>query len=263
MLVRHGISAWWDGYEIGLGDPIRDKITEGLLNAEYGVLILSEDFYSAGKRWTKDELAALWPTVDRNKLLPILHGIDAKRLGELDPMMAGRRGIESEDDPGAVARAIAKVVMGPTEKDTKGRRVYRNKTIRLSDISFDENKNRITNAVFSGCTLVGPSVLINVADPPENLARGVRFVDTPAARDFGHKFVEVPPIPYGRAWAGVIGLANVIFERCYFKELGFVVTTEEKAEILDELARTSGSAQWPVHRNPFHFDLGNGRGGPA
>ncbi|TKV56867.1 toll/interleukin-1 receptor domain-containing protein [Nakamurella flava] len=260
MLVRLGIPAWWDGYQIELGDDIREKVTEGLRAARYGVIILSENFYGANKRWTKDELAALWTSVERDKLLPVHHGLAVARLAELDPMMAARRGVDSQDNPVEVAAVIARKILGPTETDSEGRRVFRNRTLRLSDLAFDAN-GRITDTVFSGCTLVGSCLCLNVARPDEAQTLGVRFLDTPPARNFERKFVELPPIPYGRAMVGVIGLRNIIFERCYFKEVGFGVTSSERDELLAQFALTPGTGTWPVHLNPLHAGRGDGFGG--
>jgi hypothetical protein len=56
-LIKNGIGVWYDEYSLKLGDSLRRKIDEGLINAKYGIIVLSRAFMS--KEWPQKELDAL------------------------------------------------------------------------------------------------------------------------------------------------------------------------------------------------------------
>lgn len=56
-LVAAGHSVWYDEYEIQLGDSLLQKINDGLAHSRFGVVILSDQFFS--KNWTKKNLMDL------------------------------------------------------------------------------------------------------------------------------------------------------------------------------------------------------------
>jgi TIR domain len=56
-LAALGLHVWIDESEIRLGDSLRSKIDTGLARSRFGVLILSENFFS--KDWPKLELNGL------------------------------------------------------------------------------------------------------------------------------------------------------------------------------------------------------------
>jgi len=49
-LIVAGFSAWFDEYELKIGDSLRGKIDEGLKNSRYGIVILSKSFFSPKKQ---------------------------------------------------------------------------------------------------------------------------------------------------------------------------------------------------------------------
>ncbi|MDE8565726.1 toll/interleukin-1 receptor domain-containing protein [Anoxybacillus rupiensis] len=55
-LQVHEIKAWYDKYEIQLGDSIVDKINEGLENSDLGIICISKNFLNSSTGWTKSEL---------------------------------------------------------------------------------------------------------------------------------------------------------------------------------------------------------------
>lgn len=54
-LQKLNVSAWYDRYEIKVGDSITDKINEGLNSADLGVLFLSSDFLNSKSGWPMAE----------------------------------------------------------------------------------------------------------------------------------------------------------------------------------------------------------------
>ena len=57
MLGEKGLLVWIDKQQLRLGDSLRRKIDEGLLQSRLGIVILSKSFFF--KEWPKKELDAL------------------------------------------------------------------------------------------------------------------------------------------------------------------------------------------------------------
>ncbi|MEZ4592791.1 MAG: TIR domain-containing protein [Chloroflexota bacterium] len=82
---------------LGLGDSLSVKVRQGLQEATYAVLILSEAFFD--KSWPRFEFEEL-DKLDRNfeggtKLLPIWHNIDPQRVSYFAPELAQRMGVST------------------------------------------------------------------------------------------------------------------------------------------------------------------------
>ena len=86
-LAQNGIEAWYDKFEIQLGDSVPGKINEGIANAKYFAIVLSPD--SVVSKWVTEELnAALMKQVASSGtfLLPLM-----LRDCEIPPLLAHRR----------------------------------------------------------------------------------------------------------------------------------------------------------------------------
>ena len=55
-----GIRIWYDTKKLQWGDSMRSKIDEGLRKSKFGIAILSPNYISEGKYWTKEELNGLF-----------------------------------------------------------------------------------------------------------------------------------------------------------------------------------------------------------
>ena len=66
-LQQAQIRAWYDKYEIMLGDSITDKINEGLVCSDLGIICISPDFLNSESGWTKAELNYLVSRRMRNE----------------------------------------------------------------------------------------------------------------------------------------------------------------------------------------------------
>ena len=101
-LRRNGVRVWLDKFQIEIGDSIRQKVDQGLVNSRFGVVVLSVPFLT--KHWTGSELDALWAL---DAVLPVWHGIDKEMLKQYSPLLAGRASISTSEGMDAVAQAIA------------------------------------------------------------------------------------------------------------------------------------------------------------
>jgi hypothetical protein len=102
---------WYDEYSLTLGDSLLQKINEGLKTSDYGVVVLSEAFFS--KHWTKAELDGLFSLESDNKkvILPIWHSVDVNEVRDFSPILAGRLGVRTESGLDRVIHEI-KVAVG-------------------------------------------------------------------------------------------------------------------------------------------------------
>lgn len=94
-LINRGIKVWYDSQNIEWGDSLRTKIDNGLRNASFGIVILSNNFISKG--WTRYELEGLF-NIEMTKgktILPIWHNITKQQVMDFSPTLAGRMALTS------------------------------------------------------------------------------------------------------------------------------------------------------------------------
>ena len=125
-LARQGLRVWLDEHELTVGDPLLEKINDGLKNSRFGVVILSKTFIA--KFWTNTELQGLMAKQEYQKtILPVLHQMDHRELARVSPVLAGLVHRSTRDGLEAVAMAIAAAV-------GKAQKLRRKRTVAL-DIS--------------------------------------------------------------------------------------------------------------------------------
>ena len=93
LLIAEGVSVWYDEYSVQLGDDLLEKIDEGLVNSQFGVIIFSPKFFAAKKTWTKREYSGLiaGEDVDKQKrIIPVWHEITREELYKKSPTIANR-----------------------------------------------------------------------------------------------------------------------------------------------------------------------------
>lgn len=76
-LMKNGVDAWYDQWEMSLGDSLIDKIfEEGIKDCDFFLIILSKN--SIKKRWVKEELdSAVVQRIEKStKLIPIVLDAD-------------------------------------------------------------------------------------------------------------------------------------------------------------------------------------------
>lgn len=87
-LTSRGIRAWYDEFELRVGDKPMQVIDEGLKRSERGIVVLSPSFFS--KDWSQLELSAMVSTMQASRpILPIWHNITAGDIGKYSPILSG------------------------------------------------------------------------------------------------------------------------------------------------------------------------------
>lgn len=109
-LRAKGLKVWFDEAELTLGDSLRQSIDRGLARSRYGIVILSEAFFS--KHWPRRELDGLDAReVNGVKvILPVWHGVDQAAVARHSPMLAGRMAVSSSRGFPAVVEEILKAL---------------------------------------------------------------------------------------------------------------------------------------------------------
>ncbi len=87
-LQENGIKVWYDEFSLRVGDSLRRSIDNGLKNSRYGIIVLSEAFFS--KEWPQRELDGLFAReVNGEKvILPIWHKISKNEVLKFSPIIA-------------------------------------------------------------------------------------------------------------------------------------------------------------------------------
>lgn len=214
-LLRYGVQAWYDDYEIEIGDSIREKINEGLTRTEYGVIVLSHDFFA--KKWPRRELAALSAILSDGQILPLFYQITPAEVAAHDPLLADVKGVAIRDQ-GDIREAVVRIarkVRGVAALEEKGLvTVFQGRTITVASLPLDESQ-AIHDTVFEDCILQGLAIIA--------LARDRMITFDKCYFNSIHQFIVLQP-PY--AVVGAYGLRNVVFRRCRFKDVGFIATPD-------------------------------------
>jgi hypothetical protein len=95
-LTARGVSVWLDKTEMRIGHSLRRKIDEGIRSSRYGVVVLSQSFFTKG--WTNHELDGLVTrtVAGEQTLLPIWHGITGDEVRGYSPSLADKVALSTD-----------------------------------------------------------------------------------------------------------------------------------------------------------------------
>jgi TIR domain len=80
-LKKAGPDIWYDDFELTVGDSLRRKIDQGLARSDYGIVVLSRNFFEREwPQWELDGLTQKQNSEGRKVILPVLHNI---KIGEV------------------------------------------------------------------------------------------------------------------------------------------------------------------------------------
>ena len=101
----------YDEYSLKVGDSLRRSIEQGIKDCDFGVVILSPDFFT--KEWAQRELDALTAReINQQKkiILPVWHDIDIAEILKFSPVLADRVAIKTIEGVAKVVDEILEVV---------------------------------------------------------------------------------------------------------------------------------------------------------
>ena len=102
---------WYDEFELRVGDSLRQSIDKGLVNSNFGIVVLSPAFFA--KNWPQYELNGLTAReLDGHKvILPIWHGVDREDVLAYSPTLADKVVLSSRRlSIQKIAEALAEVL---------------------------------------------------------------------------------------------------------------------------------------------------------
>lgn len=118
-LRERDLKVWYDTSKMKWGDSMRAKIDEGLRHSRFGVAVLSPDYISEGKYWTKAELDGLFQleSINGKMLLPIWHNLTKKQVMDFSPIIAGKLAMNTASlTPDEIADKLVELL----SEETKG-----------------------------------------------------------------------------------------------------------------------------------------------
>ncbi len=94
-LTERGFMVWYDEFELRVGDSLRQSIDKGLVNSNFGIVVLSKAFFD--KNWPQYELNGLTAReMDGNKvILPVWHNIGKADVLKYSPTLADKVALDS------------------------------------------------------------------------------------------------------------------------------------------------------------------------
>lgn len=113
-LEKRGLQVWLDSSVLTIGDSLRRKIDEGLGNSRFGVVVLSQAFFT--KKWPQKELDGLAQReVSEGKvILPVLHKVTHDDIHKYSVTLADKVAISTEDGIPMLADQIFQAVQSST-----------------------------------------------------------------------------------------------------------------------------------------------------
>ena len=108
-----GLSVWFDDFELGIGDSLRQKIDRGIASSRFAIVVLSKAFF--GKGWPNYELDGLVTKAvgGDQVLLPIWHDITKDEVVSFSPSLADKVARNtSTQTVEEIADEIIEVVLG-------------------------------------------------------------------------------------------------------------------------------------------------------
>ncbi len=119
-LENKKLRVWYDTTKMKWGDSMRAKIDEGLRHSRFGVAILSPDYISDGKYWTKAELDGLFQmeSINGKMILPIWHNLTKRQVMDFSPVIASKLAMNSASmTPDEIANKLVELLHKGAEEE--------------------------------------------------------------------------------------------------------------------------------------------------
>lgn len=97
-LADRGFDVWFDEFALSVGDPLLKTIDAGLSECDFGIVFLSERFFS--KEWPQRELAGLAALEEQKgtTILPVWHEMTILEVARFSPILANRLAVTTNED---------------------------------------------------------------------------------------------------------------------------------------------------------------------
>lgn len=167
-LTRFGIKVWYDEYELKLGDSLSRSIDAGLAKSDYGLVVLSKDFFA--KRWPERELSGLVSRemVGKKVILPIWRGVSFEEVVKYSPPLADKYAINANSlSINQLAVKIIEIIRPELFQKIQRRKAYFSQLknakvskIRISEIQKSPIRHKhLSKEIISRIRLIRASLL--------------------------------------------------------------------------------------------------------
>lgn len=101
---------WYDEYKLKIGCSLLEEISKGLADCDFGVVVLSKDFFA--KNWPQKELNGLFALEKKDKkvILPIWKGVSKEDVTGYSPILADLMAVKAEDGVDKVVNEIKRSI---------------------------------------------------------------------------------------------------------------------------------------------------------
>lgn len=143
LLSCLGVSVWYDEFSLEVGDSLTQKIDEGLINSNFGIIIISRNFIN--KKWTDYELRSLLSKEDNftKVILPLWHDITYDEVKNFSLYLADKFSLDtSKLSLSECVRKLLKVIR-PDIHLNLSRRILFNEIRKTSKVKLVEIKNLV------------------------------------------------------------------------------------------------------------------------
>ena len=111
-----GLEVWYDDHDLRKGEQIREDLDTGLKKSEFGVIVLSKNYFIKG--WTRLELNALLnlSVYTKKIIIPIWYGVNKHDVIAFSPMISTINAFQSTDGIDKISSGIYDIIKS-TDKD--------------------------------------------------------------------------------------------------------------------------------------------------
>lgn len=236
-----GYEVWFDEYAFRLGDSLLGKINEGILAADFGVVVFSQDYLR--KFWTRTELDGLVALEARHgkMILSVWHNMTSAEIAESMPTMACRYAVSTEHGLERVVAEIRTAIEGADRQRQLA--LGASAKARIQKLSADRKARKEADQLLYSMqgAATARSEAAKVKAMAEQIFAGMSTDELPfnIVREGEYLDIQVPPRLHLRIHYvdGASNSAEDAILECEFYELGKLQTFGERspARAIDHL----------------------------
>ncbi len=167
-LELKGLKIWYDKFCLEIGDSIRQKIEEGLRNSNFGIVILSKNFFN--KNWTNYEYNGLIEkemSISKKIILPVWHKINKKDVLKYSEPLANKFACKTSTGINNVVDELLRVIKAQEEStyNKNRKKIFSYKKKQLNSITKIPLYGRIAESILKLTDSNFDSKVINSEKP--------------------------------------------------------------------------------------------------
>ncbi len=127
---------WFDEYSLKVGDSIFESVSRGLRACDYGIVVLSPNFFL--KKWTRAELDGLFALerVMHKIILPVWLGVSQEDVLNFSPILADRKAALASDGVESVVSGLNLAIS--TSREVRVQEAGGSTVSRAAQLSHDK-----------------------------------------------------------------------------------------------------------------------------